>query len=281
MSLSSRNRGGLVFRAVRLFVLLATALAVIGPLAVIASSAFKTEQEIFRYPMTLIPEDPVLENFRKLDEGDVRFPLYIFNSLKVTGTIVAIQLVTATMGAYAFAKLRWKGRDAVFILFIVSIMIPIQVYIIPQFILVRNLGLYDTHLALVLVSVFTAFGTFMVKQFFMTVPDSLLESARIDGAREFSIFSRIMLPLSKPVMATVVIFSFRFFWNDFFAPLIFLISPEKKTLPLGLSDFATEYFTWHGPQMAASLIAILPVMIIFIAAQHYIIRGVVASGLKG
>ncbi len=121
----------------------------------------------------------------------------------------------------------------------------------------------------------------MVKQYFMTIPDSLVESARMDGARELTIFSKIMLPLSKPVMATVMIFSFRFFWNDFFAPLIYLISPEKKTLPLGLSDFATEYFTWYGPQMAASLIAIVPVMIVFILAQRYIIQGVVATGLKG
>jgi len=261
--------------------LIITSLGVLLPLVVIASSAFKTEQEIFTFPMTFIPREPIIDNFLKLNEGDVRFPLYIFNSLKVTTIIVVIQLVTATMGAYAFAKLRWKGRDTVFLLFIVSIMVPIQVYIIPQFILVRNLGLYDTHAALVLVSVFTAFGTFLVKQFFMTIPDSLLESARIEGAREISIFARIMLPLSKPVMATIIIFSFRFFWNDFFAPLIYLISPEKKTLPLGLSDFATEYFTWYGPQMAASLIAIVPVMIVFIFAQRYIIRGVVATGLKG
>ena len=279
---SSRITADFVVRRLILWILLlVTAAAVIGPLVIIASSAFKTEQEIFTFPMTLIPRNPIWDNFRSLNEGDVRFPLYIANSLKVTVSIVVIQIVTATMGGYAFAKLRWKGRDLVFLLFIVSIMIPIQVYIIPQFIGIRRLGLYDTHWALILVSVFTAFGTFMVKQFFMTIPDSLLESARIDGATEMTIFSRIMLPLSRPVMATVVIFSFRFFWNDFFAPLIFLISPEKKTLPLGLSDFATEYFTWYGPQMAASLIAIVPVMIVFIAAQRYIIRGVVASGLKG
>jgi multiple sugar transport system permease protein len=281
MSWYRRGAGDRFLTGVRWIILLLTAAVVLVPLVVIASSAFKTEQEIFRFPMTLLPRQPILDNFAKLNEDDVRFPLYIANSLKVTTIIVVIQLVTATMGAYAFAKLRWRGRDAVFILFIVSIMIPIQAYIIPQFVLIRNLKLYDTHLALILVSVFTAFGTFMVKQFFMTIPDSLLESARIDGATEFSIFSRIMLPLSKPVMATIVIFSFRFFWNDFFTPLIFIISPEKKTLPLGLSDFATEYFTWYGPQMAASLIAILPVMMVFIAAQRYIIRGVVASGLKG
>ena len=261
--------------------LIITSLAVIAPLVVIASSSFKTESEIFSYPLTIIPGNPIWDNFLKLNTDDVKFPLYIFNSIKVTTIIVTIQLITASMGAYAFAKLRWKGRDSVFLLFIISIMIPIQVYIIPQFILVRNLGLYDTHMALILVSVFTAFGTFMVKQFFMTIPDSLLESARIEGASEFSIFARIMIPLSKPVMATIVIFSFRFFWNDFFTPLIYLISPEKKTLPLGLSDFATEYFTWYGPQMAASLIAVLPVMIVFVFSQRYIIRGVVASGLKG
>ncbi|PIE04254.1 MAG: sugar ABC transporter ATP-binding protein [Spirochaetales bacterium] len=281
MKLSKNRSTEFLKRFIIWVLLLLTAFAVIGPIVVIVSSAFKTEEEIFSFPMSLIPNNPIIENFRSLNTDTVHFPLYIANSFKLTTIIVSIQVVTATMGGYAFAKLRWKGRDFVFLLFIASIMIPIQVYIIPQFIIVRSLGLYDTHLALILISVFTAFGTFMVKQFFMTIPDSLLESARIDGAHEIAIFSRIMLPLSKPVLATVIIFSFRFFWNDFFGPLIFLSSPEKKTLPLGLSDFATEYFTWYGPQMAASLIAIIPVMIVFIAAQKYIIRGVIASGLKG
>lgn len=265
-------------KVARYAVLLVVSFAIIFPLIVVASSAFKNEQQIFSYPMQIIPENPTLENFRDLAEN---FPRYILNSFKVTLIIVIVQLTTATTGAYAFSKLEWKGRDLLFLTYIASIMVPIHAVIIPQFILVRNLGLYDSHTALVLVSAFTAFGTFLAKQYFMTIPDSLLEAARIDGASEFSIFGTIMIPLSRPVIAALVIFSFRFFWNDFFAPLIYITSRHLKTLPLGLADFVSEYTVQHGPQMAASLISIIPVMIVFLIAQRQFVEGVVMSGLKG
>lgn len=253
-------------------------LTVIFPLVVITSSAFKTENEIFRFPMTIVPDEPTLSNFLDLLEN---FPLYIFNSFKVTGIIVIVQVFTATTAAYAFSKLQWKGRDLLFLIYVATFMIPIHAIIIPQFIVVRNLGLFDSHAAVVLVSAFTAFGTFLVKQFFMTIPDSLLEAARIDGATEYSIFGMIMLPLSRPVLATIVIFSFRFFWNDFFIPLIYLISPRLKTLPLGMADFVTQYNIEYGPQMAASLISIIPVMVVFFLAQKHFVQGMVTTGLKG
>jgi multiple sugar transport system permease protein len=251
---------------------------VVFPLVVVISSSFKTENEIFRFPMTIVPELPTLENFRDLRES---FPVYIFNSFKVTGITVLLQLFTATTAAYAFSKLRWRGRDALFLTYVATFMIPVHAIIIPQFIVVRSLGLFDSHASVVLVSAFTAFGTFLVKQFFMTVPDSLLEAARIDGASEFGIFGRIMLPLSRPVLATVIIFSFRFFWNDFFTPLIYLISPRLKTLPLGMADFVTQYNIEYGPQMAASLISMIPVMVVFFLAQRHFVEGMVTTGLKG
>lgn len=259
-------------------VLIFTCLAVIFPLLVIISSSFKTEDEIFTYPMTLIPRHIILGNFASLLD---RFPLYIFNSLKVTVLITIVQVFTATTAGYAFAKLRWKGRDFIFLLYVSSIMIPFQVYIIPQFIIVRMMHLYDTHLALILVSSFTAFGTFLTKQFFMTIPDSYIEAAKISGVNHFQIFTRIILPLSKPVIATLIILSFRYWWNDLFTPLIYLTSQGLKTLPLGLSDFVSEYDVYYGPQMAASLIAIVPVVAVYIFAQKYIVSGVVTSGLKG
>lgn len=256
--------------------ILATVL-ILFPLVLMVSSSFKDEMAIFEYPVKLIPDKPILENYGQLKEN---FPLYIFNSLKVTGIIVLIQIISATTGGYAFAKLKWRGRDVVFLLYIGSLMIPIHVYIIPQFILVRHLGLYDSHWALVCVSSFTALGTFLMKQFFMTIPDSLVEAAKIDGASHGQIFISIVLPLSKPVIATQIILSFRWFWNDFFAPLIYLTSEHLKTLPLGLADFASEYYTYYGPQMAASVLAIIPVMIVFLLGQKYIVQGVVTSGIK-
>ena len=269
-------------RAVQLgfsyLILVLACLVVLFPLIVIVSSSFKTEREIFSFPMTIIPNEPILDNFEALLD---RFPLYILNSLKVTVLITVIQVLTATSAGYAFSKLKWRGREFVFLLYISSIMIPFQVYIIPQFIIVRVLGLYDTHLALILVSSFTAFGTFLARQFFLTIPDSYIEAAKISGVNHFQIYRMIMLPLSTPVVATLAVLSFRYWWNDLFTALIYVTSQELKTLPLGLADFVSEYDVYYGPQMAASLIAIVPVVLIYALTQRYIVSGVVASGIKG
>ncbi len=253
-------------------------LLILYPLVLVISSSFKTEAEIFSYPISLIPKNPVMDNFSALMDN---FPGYIWNSVKITVLITAIQLITATTAGYALSKLKWKGRDIIFLLYISSIMIPFQVFIIPQFIIVKTLKLYNTHAALILVSSFTAFGTFMVRQFFLTIPESYIEAAKINGANHFYIFTRIMLPLSKPVIATLGILSFRYWWNDLFTALIYLNSKELKTLPLGLADFINEYDVYYGPQMAASLIALVPVIVVFIFAQKYIVEGVVSSGIKG
>lgn len=276
MTLSSHTKTRIADTIIYVVLGLAS-LIVLIPLVVIASSAFKDEVEIFAFPMTIIPQRPILTNFERLWPD---FGTYIFNSFKVTITIVVVQVFTATTAAYAFAKLKWPGRDALFLTYVASIMIPIHAIIVPQFTIVRSIGLYDSHAALVLVSAFTAFGTFLVKQFFTTIPDSLLESARIDGASEYQIFGRVMIPLSQPVLATVIIFSFRWFWNDFFTPLIYITSEELKTLPLGMADFVTQYFTYYGPQMAAALISIIPVMVVFLAAQRYFVEGIVTTGIK-
>lgn len=251
---------------------------ILYPLVIIVSSSFKTEKEIFSYPISIIPENITFKNFSSLMEN---FPIYIFNSFKVTISITVIQLLTATTAGYALAKLKWRGRSLIFFLYVSSIMIPFQVYIIPQFIIVKYLHLYDTHLALILVSSFTAFGTFLVRQFFMTIPDSYVEAAKINGANHFYIYLQIVLPLSKPVLATLTVLSFRFWWNDLFTALIYIITKERKTLPLGLADFVSEYDVYYGPQMAASLIAIIPVVVVFIFAQKYIVQGIVGTGIKG
>jgi multiple sugar transport system permease protein len=279
MTLSSKkNPSYYVFLALRIILLLFMCFVIFAPLVVMLSSTFKIDSELYDFPMKLIPKTPTVDNFMQLAD---RFPLYIWNSIKLTVIIVVVQLLTATTGAYAFSKLQWKGRDLVFMLYVVSIMIPVQAIIIPQFLIIRNLGLYNTHMALILTGAFTAFGTFLIKQYFMTIPESYSEAAHIDGANDFIIFFKIMLPLAKPVFATQIIFAFRYFWNDFFAPLIYITSQHLKTLPLGMSDFSTEFYVYKGPQMAASFISIIPVMIIFLAAQKYFVEGVAATGVKG
>ena len=279
MTLYSRKTSGhYAFLFLRLFFLLLMGFLIFAPLVVMLSSAFKIDSQIYDFPMKIIPKTPTLENFSQLAD---RFPLYAWNSIKLTFIIVVVQLITATTGAYAFSKLQWKGRDFVFMFYVASIMVPVHSIIIPQFLIVRNLGLYNTHMALILTGAFTAFGTFLIKQYFMTIPDSYSEAAHIDGANDFIIFFRIILPLAKPVFATQVILAFRYFWNDFFSPLIYITSRHLKTLPLGMSDFTNEFYTYKGPQMAASLISVIPVMIIFLAAQKYFVQGVAATGLKG
>ncbi len=275
---SKQQRRAFIKNAIRYLLLILFCYLILFPLVLIISSSFKTEKEIFSYPISLIPENATLKNFRALMDN---FPRYIFNSFKITISITALQVLTATTAGYALAKLKWPGRGFIFLLYVSSIMIPFQVYIIPQFIIIRSLNLYDTHLALILVSSFTAFGTFLVRQFFMTIPDSYIEAAKINGAHHFYIYSKIVLPLSKPVIATLTILSFRYWWNDLFTALIYIISRERKTLPLGLADFVSEYDVYYGPQMAASLIAIIPVVVLFILAQKYIVQGVVGSGIKG
>jgi len=257
--------------------ILITAAFVVVPVYIIFTAAFKNERDIFEAPMALWTANSGLINFKQLE----KFPLYIWNSIKVTFFCTVIQLGTASTSAYAFSKLKWRGRDTLFVLYLMSMMIPIQVIIIPQFIVIKTMGLYNTHLALILVGSFTVFGTFLIKQFFMTLPDSLMESARIDGAHEWIIFLKIVMPLAKTVLATVLIFSFRWFWNEFFSALIYLTSPELKTLPLGMTDFVSEYLIYFGPQMAAALISIIPVMILFFSLQKYFIQGIASSGIKG
>lgn len=263
---------------IKLIFLALVSVVVMMPLLVVLSSSFKNESDLFDFPFRFIPKNPVTINFEKLMDN---FPRYILNSIKLTSIIVVVQLITATTGAYVFSKIKWKGRDFIFTLYLISMMIPSQAVTIPQFIIIRMLGLYDSHLALVLLGAFTAFGTFLVRQFFLSIPDTYSEAAMIDGAQDWTIFFRIILPMAKSVLVTQIIFSFRYFWNDFFAPLIYITTPELKTLPLGMTDFVREQYVYWGPQMAAALISILPVLVIFLFGQKYFIQGVSASGIKG
>lgn len=259
-------------------VLIFFALITLIPLLITVSSSLKNESELFDFPFRFIPKDMSTNNFAQLLS---KFPHYIWNSTKLTFTIVVVQVITASTAAYVFCKIKWTGRDIIFGIYLASMMIPGQAVMIPQFLIIRKLGLYDTHLALVLLGAFTAFGTFLIRQFMMSIPMTYNEAARIDGAKEWTIFLSLILPMSKAVIVTQIIFSFRFFWNDFFTPLIYITSPELKTLPLGMTDFIREQYVYWGPQLAAALISIVPVLIVFLFGQKYFIQGVASSGLKG
>jgi len=208
------------------------------------------------------------------------FLVFYLNSLLVTFCVTTGQLVTCSLAAFAFARLRFRARDALFLAYLATLMVPAVVTMIPLFGLMRMARLTDTYWALILPGLFSAYGTFLLRQFFMTVPTELEDAARIDGAGPFSIYWRIIMPLSKPALATLGTFVFLHTWNDFLWPLIVIDDLGKKTLPIGLAHFQGPYLTeWHL-LMAASVIVMFPVLIVFVIGQRYFVRGIALSGLK-
>ena len=187
----------------------------------------------------------------------------------------------AYLAAYAFAKLEFKGRDTIFMIYVMTISIPWQVYMVPQYKMMTLFGLTNSHIGIILMHAFTATGVFMMRQFFMGIPNELLEAARIDGLTEHGIWFKVMLPLSKPAVATLCITSFTFEWNDFMGPLIYLSSQSKKTIQLMLRMFNSQYSSNYAQIMAAATVALIPVFILFIFLQKYFVEGVASSGIKG
>jgi multiple sugar transport system permease protein len=212
----------------------------------------------------------------------VPFAQYIINSLKITVLIVAGQVATATMAAYAFARLRFPGRNVLFIMLISALMIPQFVTIIPTFILIRNLGLSDTHGSLILPALVTPFGIFLMRQFFLTIPSELEDAAKMDGAGTWGIFRHIFLPLGKPGIAVMAVFAFNGYWNEYFRPLIFLSSFDKFTLPLGIVALRGPMDTGNiAVVLAGVTISLIPMIFLVIFAQRYLAQGIVMTGLKG
>ena len=231
-------------------------------------------------PIEWIPAVRHWENYVAIWE---RVPLLIYfkNTALLSVAVTFMQITTSSLAAYAFAKLNFKGRDLLFLCYIGTIAIPWQVYMLPQFILMRFAGLYDTLLALLVLQSFSAFGVFLMRQFFLSVPGELCEAARIDGMNEYGIWARIMLPLSKPAIATLIIFTFIGTWNDFMGPLIYLRSDAVKTIQVGLRRFIQEYSSDYHLIMAASMCSLIPVGLVFLFMQRYFIEGIATTGIKG
>jgi multiple sugar transport system permease protein len=203
------------------------------------------------------------------------------NTVKLTVIVTLLQLFTSSFAAYAFAKLQFKGRNTLFLGYIATIAMPWQVYMVPQFVMMSKMGLNNTHLAIILLQAFSAFGVFMMKQFYTSIPTELCEAARVDGMTEYGIYFRIMLPLSKPALSTLTIFTFVNTWNDFLGPYIYLTREELKTIQIGLRMFITQYSQEYGLIMAASVVTLIPVLIVFLSLQQYFVQGIATSGLKG
>lgn len=243
-------------------------------------ASFKTSNEVFSIPMKILPTTWHVENYSTIWD---KIPLFTFfkNSTKLTVITTVIQVFTSCFAAYGFAKVKFKGRDLLFVVYVTTIAVPWQVYMVPQFALMSKMHLTNSHLGLILMQAFSAFGVFLMRQFMMGIPDELLEAARIDGLNEYGIFARIALPLAKPGIATLVIFTFVNIWNDFMGPMIYLNSTDLKTVQLGIRMFISQYGADYALIMAASVCALVPVLVIFIACQHWFVEGITAGGVKG
>ena len=234
----------------------------------------------FTFPIQWIPSEPEWSNYSKIW---TQIPLltYILNTVKLTLIVTLLQLFTSSFAAYAFAKLRFKGRNALFLGYVATIAVPWQAYMVPQFMMLREMGLNNTHLAIIILQAFSAFGVFMMKQFYEGIPTELCEAARIDGMTEYGIYAKIMLPLAKPSLSTLTIFTFVNTWNDFLGPYIYLTRDNLKTIQLGLRSFIGQYSSEYGLIMAGSVVTMIPVIAVFLSLQKYFVEGVASSGLKG
>ncbi len=269
-----------VKRALLYILLIVLTIITLTPLIWMLSSSLKLDNEVFSVPIQWIPKDPQWSNYTKVWE---KIPLltFTFNSVKLTVIITIIQVITSSFAAYGFAKCKFKGRNILFMLYVATMAIPWQVYMLPQYSLMNKLHLVDTHIGYILMQSFNAFGVFLMRQAFISIPDELLEAARIDGLSEYGIFRKIVLPLSKASATTLVIFTFVTIWNDYMGPMIYFNTESNKTIQLGIKMFIGQYSTEYGLVMAVSVLALIPVLIIFLIGQKQFVQGIASSGIKG
>jgi multiple sugar transport system permease protein len=260
--------------------LLAGSVLMLVPFAWMLSTSLKEPSDVFIYPPQWIPQPVQWENYQKTVTV-MPFGRFYVNSILQASAVTALQLLTASLAAFAFARLRFRGRDVLFLLYLATMMIPFPVTMIPNFIVMRYLKWIDSFRALILPPSFSAFSTFLLRQYFMSIPLEMDDAARVDGASSFRIWWRIILPLSGPALAALAIFTFLGQWNSFLWPLIVTNSEEMRTLPVGLATFQGQYSVqWHL-LMAGSVIAVLPILVIYIAGQKWFVRGITLSGMGG
>lgn len=279
--MKSAHKKAVISKIIVYVLLIIIAAAMITPFLWMFSAAIKSDREVFKInPFVFIPEVPKWKNYIDI-WTKIPFAKFVENTVLLTIVVTFLQLLTSSFAAYAFAKLEFKHRNGLFLAYIATIAMPWQVYMVPQFIMMRKMGLNDKLLAIICLQAFSAFGVFLMKQFYESVPDDLCEAARIDGMSEYKIYAKIMLPLSKPALATLTIFTFVNTWNDYLGPLIYLKTQEKKTIQLGLKMFISQYSSDYGLIMAGSMLSLIPVLIVFLCFQKYFVEGVASTGLKG
>ena len=277
----SKSRNALIGKIIVYVILLIITAVMIIPFLWMLSASIKSDREVFMMnPFVWIPEVPKWDNYVRIW---TKIPMlkFVENTVFLTIVVTFLQLLTSSFAAYSFAKLEFKHKNTLFLAYIATIAMPWQVYMVPQFIMMRKMGLNDKLLAMICLQAFSAFGVFLMKQFYEGIPSDLCEAARIDGMSEYKIYAKIMLPLSKPALSTLTIFTFVNTWNDYLGPLIYLKTESKKTIQLGLKMFIGQYSSEYGLIMAGSVLSLIPVIIVFLCLQKYFVEGVASTGLKG
>lgn len=255
-------------------------LSMLLPFLWMLSTSLMDEFEVFQFPPRLVPADPVWSNYPNALTA-APFGRFFLNSAVMSLFIVAGHLFTAATAGYAFARLRFPGRDRVFMLFLANLMVPVIVLLIPRFLLVGALGWVDSYMGLIVTELVSVWGIFLMRQYFLSVPRELEDAARIDGASEWQVFWRVALPLARPALATVALFSFVETWKSFLWPLIVTRSMAMRPVEVGIATFHGLYFSNWPYQMAAAVVAVVPILILFLFTQRYFVRGIQLAGLKG
>lgn len=274
------NAGARIGRLLVYLGIYGLAATMLVPFLWMLSTSLKQEAEVFNWPPRLLPWPPRWENYPAA-WAIAPFGRYFFNTAFIAVTVTGVSLTLNSLAAYAFARLRFPGRDALFMLLLATMMIPFQVTMIPTFLVLKQLGWLDSYLGLMVPGFAGAFGIFMLRQFMLSLPEDLLDAARIDGGSEFVVYRRIVLPLCKPALATLATFTFMGAWNDFILPLIVVKSDEMRTLTLAVAALSAGLYVMDWPlMMAAATFVILPVLLVFLAAQRFFTRSIALGGLK-
>jgi multiple sugar transport system permease protein len=276
---SARRTKAVIGTLLRYLVLIVGAASMILPFLWMLSTALKAPGSVLTRTPQIIPREPTLASFREVFDV-VPMDRMLFNSVLVTTIIVAFQLLTSSLAAYAFARMRWRGRDAVFMIYLATLMIPSQVTITPLFILMKQLGWINTYQGLILPGIVSAFGTFLLRQSMLNIPREYEEAACLDGANHWQVYRTIALPMIRPALATLGVLASMAAWNDFLWPLFVINDEELMTLPVGLSLLQGQYTSDWNLMMAGAVVSVVPIILVFLAAQRTFINGMLQSGLK-
>ncbi|RJX39905.1 carbohydrate ABC transporter permease [Paenibacillus pinisoli] len=260
--------------------MLLLAVIILSPFLWMLSASFKIQAEVFNYPIEWIPSTFNLRNYGTVWGEKYQFAQYYWNTIKITVITVIGSLLTSSLAGFAFAKLKFKGRDILFLLYLATMIIPSQILLVPRFIVFDYVGLVNTHMSIILPGIFSVIGTFLMRQFFMTIPGELLEAGKVDGAGYWRIYWQIFIPLAKPALVSLLILTFTWTWNEYENPLIFLRDTSLYTLPLGLTSFVDENGTDYTLMMAASVSALVPLIVIVAFFQKWFVEGISNTGLK-